>query len=253
MNFQENGIDVSRKIFETCGNPNLGRRRRSSSEVRSIPLSAAKKEIAYESLNFPSGKRKPNKKTEAVPTLERLIRDIKQKVKETRQFWNYLPIQYCNNDKIAPTSASEEPCWNGTHLGHYETPSVPTSVQRTSPVLHEQIYTLQVWTGKLQSAYQGQEVDLADDSEETLMGSGSGSGDDSDQRSSFEDDIEIDTSTERKITTSTTRHPFVQQTSSTTMPSLEKALASYLLPIVLVWFGGAITDLTSVITRPFMV
>lgn len=77
MNFQENGIDVSKKVFEGCGNPSLGRRRRSPSEVRSIPLSAAKKEIPFEPLNFASGKRKGNKKVEPVPTLERLIRDIK--------------------------------------------------------------------------------------------------------------------------------------------------------------------------------
>lgn len=172
-----------------------------------------------------------------------------QKVKDTRQFWYYLPIQFCNREEIAEPSTSEGACWNGTDIGPYEPATTTTTAPNASPILQEQIFNLQVWTGKLQSAHQGQEVDLADDSEENILGSGSGSGDNIDEeeevRSNFDTDLEVEVPTEKKPPSTTSPKPpeDTRTSSDASLPSLPRALASYLLPIVLVWFGGTITDL----------
>jgi glypican 4 len=48
------------------------------------------------------------------PVLDRLVKDIRQKVKEFKKFWSNLPYQACNNDEMmsAPPSSSAN-CWNG--------------------------------------------------------------------------------------------------------------------------------------------
>lgn len=90
---------------------------------------------------------------------------ILQKVKETRQFWIHLPYQFCNMENVTVQSSETDVCWNGTFA------SKPTQNHPPSPLVQEQSYMLQVMAGKLQSAYQGQDVDLADDEvEEPLAG-----------------------------------------------------------------------------------
>lgn len=152
-------------------------------------------------------------------------------------------MQYCNNDNI---TSSEGKCWNGTFSN--EDPNPPPRTVASPPLVQEQIYTLEVWIGKLQSAYQGQDVDLADDSEESLVdGSGSGSGDSLD---TSDNDLnvftEITTTTIQPPSTSTERTINIvppRTSSSAPLPSLSNALFQYILPIVFVCFGGAIADL----------
>lgn len=87
-------------------------------------------------------------------------------------------------------------------------------------------------------------------SEEVLAGSGSGSGDFSIETTEFEPKVRIKEDEEDFFTTqlspSSTRTPEVirpTSTASTTTMSLTRALIQYILPMVLVWFGGAITNL----------
>lgn len=172
-----------------------------------------------------------------------------QKVKETRQFWMHLPYQFCNLENVTVNSNPNESCWNGT-TDNFRASVKPNGL--TPPVIQEQLYTLQVMTGKLQGAYQGQDVDLADDdTEEPLEGSGSGSGDGFEEEHSSGDGGGYEVTYETPIVTqpptpSTTRPPDKTRktaASSADSISLVRALAHYLLPIVLVWFGGAISDL----------
>lgn len=142
-------------------------------------------------------------------------------------------------------SNPNETCWNGTHAYPKSTPaSVPLTIQ-------EELYGLQVMIGKLQGAYQGQDVDLADEEvEEPLEGSGSGSGDGYEDVASGNGDDEKEAVNVPVETAppppSTTRPPDKTRKTSSSggeSISLTRALVSYLLPIVMVWFGGAITDL----------
>jgi glypican 4 (K-glypican) len=44
--------------------------------------------------------------------LDKLVKEIRQKVKDTRKFWSNLPYTACNNDDFASAGNSDS-CWNG--------------------------------------------------------------------------------------------------------------------------------------------
>ncbi|KAJ8951824.1 hypothetical protein NQ318_019798, partial [Aromia moschata] len=261
MIFQENGKEVSQKIYAKCGKPTTLSRTRRRADYEEAARGNADADAKVEPMKM-HGKKKHKKVTEPVDNLtvlEKLIGDIKQKIKDTKQFWQHLPYQYCNGlssataTATAATNATDSPaaCWNGTAVGSYDAPTQKPPVGE-STVLSEQVYVVQGLTDTLRKAFQGQEVDLADDTEETLAGSGSGSGDG--------DDFEVDEGgptraddgggigfrEEEEATeppARTTRRPEVVRASAASSPTLQAALLRYLLPVVLVWFGGAITNL----------
>ena len=103
MNFQENSHDVSQRVFTGCGRPLLGRRRRRDS-----------KELDLESLNFDQDSMTEDRSSSAM-MLDKLVKEIKQKVRDSKQFWVYLPYQLCNDGLVVPPSNTKE-CWNGTHV-----------------------------------------------------------------------------------------------------------------------------------------
>jgi Glypican len=107
MNFQENGYQVSEKVFAGCGKPRLGKR---------TAVAADAKEIHYETLNFGKngggGRGRNQPMTELTP-LEKLINDTLYKVRDTKNFWALLPLQMCNNDTIAASPKQDNNCWNG--------------------------------------------------------------------------------------------------------------------------------------------
>lgn len=61
--------------------------------------------------------------TAAGTSLDRLARDLKEKVQPAKGFWRHLPHTLCNDDKISPSTAasldgdgqgkSDSDCWNG--------------------------------------------------------------------------------------------------------------------------------------------
>lgn len=104
MNFQESGADISQRVFSGCGKPLLGKRRRRRDN----------REIQLESLNF----NQAASSDDGHPTtamLEKLVKEIRQKIRDSKQFWIYLPYQMCNNGLVVPSSNTKE-CWNGTHV-----------------------------------------------------------------------------------------------------------------------------------------
>lgn len=44
--------------------------------------------------------------------LDKLVKEIRQKVKDTKKFWSNLPYTACNNDDFAPAGNNDN-CWNG--------------------------------------------------------------------------------------------------------------------------------------------
>lgn len=50
------------------------------------------------------------------PPLDRLIRDIRAKVKDSKKFWSNLPYQICNNEDIAASPSNDVNCWNGKEI-----------------------------------------------------------------------------------------------------------------------------------------
>lgn len=109
MNFQENSHDVSQRVFSGCGKPVLGKRRRRRRSRRS-----ENRDIDMESSDFDQyTTNEDGPATTAM--LDKLVKEIRQKIKDSRQFWLYLPYQRCNEGLIVPPSNTKE-CWNGTHV-----------------------------------------------------------------------------------------------------------------------------------------
>lgn len=150
MNFQENGEDVSNRVFQGCGRPMLGRKRRAATLKEALDKTkqkqtsddlqfeeedkddkakgdgrnarATNREINYETYKFKNdagternGRGNKNSKQQST-SLEKLIRDIRHVVKESKRIWSHLPYQICNSEEMADAPSNEENCWNGTAI-----------------------------------------------------------------------------------------------------------------------------------------
>lgn len=104
MNFQENSNDVSQRVYSGCGRPTLGRRRRRRGT----------REFDMESLNFDQDMNTEDHSVSAA-MLEKLVKEIRQRIRDSRQFWVYLPYMLCNEGLVVPPSNTKK-CWNGTHV-----------------------------------------------------------------------------------------------------------------------------------------
>lgn len=168
MNFQERNKEISGQVFQGCGRPILGKRKRSvdddfmffdgeeegdvavpvENRVRRNADPESNTEIRdFEPMRFSGenygntdggrgtnnganggggrggrnrGRGNKNRGMDydmaKEPTLDKLIKDIRQKVKDTKKFWANLPFQFCNHeDLVAPStsSGSHQLCWNG--------------------------------------------------------------------------------------------------------------------------------------------
>ncbi|XP_043526644.1 glypican-6 [Frieseomelitta varia] len=268
MNFQENSNDVSQRVFTGCGRPVLGRRRRRDN-----------RELELESLNFDQ----ETLTDDRAALLDKLVKETRQRVRDSRQFWVYLPYKLCNDGLVVPPSNTKE-CWNGTHVDKYIYPvSSNGEEQKLNPevrvtgtrptIVRDQIFALTTITNRLKSAYNGQDVDWIDTEDTEWNGSGSGSGDGTDQDpiTDDEDGFKEGSGYEPKSSppdvpkpSSPIDHPEVvpprvdveQKTSinsnnktssvdngaSRQKISLSRALTTYLVPIVVMWFGGCLTE-----------
>ncbi|XP_065360002.1 glypican-6 isoform X2 [Calliphora vicina] len=119
------------------------------------------------------------------PALDKLVKDIKQRVKDYKKFWSNLPHQICSNDDISTSTDADGMCWNGHTIDRYmhsvttehgsnpEFPGNPATTKQTSQVA-TQIHYLKTAISHLRNAYNGQEVEWSE--QEPYYGSGSGSG-----------------------------------------------------------------------------
>lgn len=85
MNFQENGYEISQKVFKGCGQPRLGKR--SASELNFDGVKFDRNAAASGSSGNGGGGGVHVRPTTAAGTsLDRLVRDIKQKVIGNEQY-----------------------------------------------------------------------------------------------------------------------------------------------------------------------
>uniref|UniRef100_A0A6I8R4L4 Glypican 6 n=1 Tax=Xenopus tropicalis TaxID=8364 RepID=A0A6I8R4L4_XENTR len=177
VNMQENSVQVSGKVFLGCGQPKsppLLRLSRSFSEnnnVRFHPYTAEERPT-----------------TAAITSLDRLVIEIKDKLKVSKKLWSSLPHAICKEVRITGENPNEDKCWNGQTRARYlpeimndglinqiNNPEVDVDITRPDTFIRQQIMALRVITNKLKNAYNGNDVNFQDTSEET-SGSGSGSG-----------------------------------------------------------------------------
>ncbi|CAI5652762.1 glypican-2 [Oreochromis niloticus] len=176
MHMQENSVSISSKVFQGCGNPR--------------PAPARSKRSPKES----GGNRRPfrtytpeEKPTTAAGTnLDRLVTELKERLRPMRGFWVSLPHTICNDEKMAADVTNEDRCWNGQTRGRYlpdvtgdglvsqiNNPEVEVDIARPDVRTRQLIMELRVVTNKLRHAMSGQDMDFMDSEE----GSGSGGGD----------------------------------------------------------------------------
>ncbi|XP_017956717.1 glypican-6 [Drosophila navojoa] len=120
------------------------------------------------------------------PILDKIVRDIRQRVKDYKKFWSNLPHSMCSNEDIATSSDVDGMCWNGHTIDRYmhsvttehgsnpEFNGNPASPRQTAQI-STQLFHLKNAISHLRNAYNGQDVDWSEQ-EEPYMGSGAGSG-----------------------------------------------------------------------------
>ncbi|XP_055639120.1 glypican-6 [Toxorhynchites rutilus septentrionalis] len=269
MNFQETGQDISNRVFQGCGKPALGRRRRDTGPLvkpkinenrpdptRGVPIKSpsfddsdlfifdeenfvgdkqitkrstpdsTSRELKYDPVQFSNGeiqftnsnnpptqhqaqnentsnnrnnKRKNNRKQSNEEEnnrepIDRLVKDIRQRVKDSKRFWSNLPYMICNNEEMAAPPSSDGSCWNGQTVDRYlqniasesdKNPEFPnrSTNTRQSAIVQQQLYVLRTAISQLRNAYNGHDVEWTDQ-EDNYYGSGSGGG------SGFDDEDE---------------------------------------------------------------
>ncbi|XP_046902670.1 glypican-6-like [Hypomesus transpacificus] len=175
MNMQDNSAQVSYRVFQGCGQPKpsgMGRSTRGVSDVfnaRFRPYSPEERPT-----------------TAAGTSLDRLVIDIKEKLKLYRKFWSSVPEAICQEDRVTAGDASDDQCWNGHTKGRYfpevlkdgltnqvNNPEVGVDITRPDTLIRQQIMALRVMTTKLKNAFNGNDIYFQDSSDE---GSGSASG-----------------------------------------------------------------------------
>ncbi|XP_002022291.2 glypican-4 [Drosophila persimilis] len=120
------------------------------------------------------------------PILDRIVRDIRQRVKEYKKFWSNLPHSICSNEDIAASSDVDVLCWNGHTIDRYmhsittehgsnpEFSGNPANTRQTAQ-MSSQLFHLKNAVSHLRNAYNGQDVEWSEQ-EEPYLGSGAGSG-----------------------------------------------------------------------------
>ncbi|KAM4702031.1 glypican-6 [Discoglossus pictus] len=181
------GFNNIQKVFIGCGQPKAVHSVRSS---RSFPDSYNLRFQPYNPDERPT--------TAAGTSLDRLrtiwrtmqhaVKEIKDQLKITKKFWSHLPHAICKEERMTAGLPNEEECWNGQTKARYlpeimsdglinqiNNPEVEVDITRPDTFIRQQIMALRVMTNKLKNAYNGNDVNFQDTSEET-SGSGSGSG-----------------------------------------------------------------------------
>uniref|UniRef100_A0AAY4E726 Glypican 2 n=1 Tax=Denticeps clupeoides TaxID=299321 RepID=A0AAY4E726_9TELE len=165
MHMQENSVATSTKVFQGCGNPRpaLARSRRSPKESRGN----------RRPFRIYSPEEKPT--TAAGTNLDRLVSDLKERLRPMKGFWISLPHTICNDDKMAADVTNEDRCWNGQTRGRYlpdvtgdglvsqiNNPEVEVDIARPDVRTRQLIMELRVATNRLRHAQAGQDTDFMD-------------------------------------------------------------------------------------------
>ncbi|KAL7021750.1 hypothetical protein ACKWTF_012006 [Chironomus riparius] len=214
--------------------------------------------------------------------LDKLVKEIRQKVKDTKKFWSNLPYTACNNDDFTP-SRDNDVCWNGVGINRYiPSKSNDTMPTRQSQIVAQQLFTLKTTINHLKNAYNGNDVEWPDNddgSEESGSGSGSGIDDEDDDDGSgiqiVDPESPVTFSTEtppsgtrpsnnnNNIDLNTNNNDMnfntIDETKEDSDPDIDETreaktstassswktkrlIFTYFLPIVMAWFGGSISN-----------
>ena len=104
-------------MFEACGKPKIDSKR----EARDINNNYEPNKFSHQHDSEPQPHQphqpyQPNPTTSSGGSMEKLIQDIKKKIKRTKGFWSKLPETLCSNQHVAGLTSDQDTkdCWNGS-------------------------------------------------------------------------------------------------------------------------------------------
>ncbi|KAI4897293.1 hypothetical protein NFI96_024653 [Prochilodus magdalenae] len=171
MNMQENSMQVSQKVFQGCGQPKPTFRSRRSTKDSGFP-----------------GRFRPyspdaRPTTAAGTNMDRLVTDVKKKLKHAKKFWSTLPETVCVGERVA----QGDDCWNGTAKSRYDSvvmgnglanqvsnPHVEVDISKPDVVIRRQIAVLKEMTSWLKAAHSGNDITFDNEEDGSAEESGSG-------------------------------------------------------------------------------
>ena len=107
------------QVFQGCGQPQMSRNKRSASSQPSQGSSSRSSRGPYE-YDWKFSQKPYVRPTTAYGTsLDRLVRDIRQKVVVSKDFWKSMSHSVCNG--IAAPLVDVTNCWNGLGKSRYST------------------------------------------------------------------------------------------------------------------------------------
>ncbi|XP_043926038.1 glypican-1 [Protopterus annectens] len=168
---EENKDHFTSKVFQGCGNLKVTAKGSGNDDKKKRG-----KQHNEEKFASPSGLQ-----------LEKLVSDVKVKLRDIKDYWVALPNALCN-ERIAATPSNEDKCWNGMTKSRYlpevmgdglanqiNNPEVEVDITKPDSLIRQQILQLKIMTNRLKNAYNGNDVDFQDASDD-ISGSGSGDG-----------------------------------------------------------------------------
>ncbi|XP_041030325.1 glypican-1-like [Carcharodon carcharias] len=168
---QDNRAHISSKVLQGCGSLKSVSKRSAEDDPkkRGKPYPVEEKPVSLVTL-----------------PMDRLVTEVKMKLRDIKELWVMLPSALCS-EKMTAGSANEDRCWNGQSRGRYlpevmadglanqiNNPEVEVDITKPDMTIRQQIMQLRIMTNRLRNAYNGNDVDFQDTSDDS---SGSGSGD----------------------------------------------------------------------------
>uniref|UniRef100_A0A3P8WBY7 Glypican-1 n=1 Tax=Cynoglossus semilaevis TaxID=244447 RepID=A0A3P8WBY7_CYNSE len=170
LTMMENIQTINSKLFQACGSLREG----GTSSNTGVDESMKRGRVTVEDrLESTSGK------------IDKLVSDVTSRLREMQSYWVSLPQLLCS-DRIATGTGAEDKCWNGISRARYlpevmgdglasqiNNPEVEIDITKPDMTIRQQIMQLKIMTHRLKNAYNGQDVDFQDTSDD-VSGSGSG-------------------------------------------------------------------------------
>ncbi|XP_072254985.1 glypican-2 [Pyxicephalus adspersus] len=173
MTLQEESVQLTAQIFQSCGTPPPARTRRSP------PEDAKRKFRVY------SNDEKPT--SAAGTNIDRLVSEVVSKLRPLRGLWKLLPLSLCSDTRVSAGLSNQDKCWNGQSRGRYlpqvtgdgvvnqiNNPEVELPMSPLDPRTRQLGIQLRVVRSKLRAAYSGRDSDTQDAFDEGSGGSGGG-------------------------------------------------------------------------------
>ncbi|XP_073407760.1 glypican-2 [Dendrobates tinctorius] len=171
MTVQEESVQLTAQIFQSCGTPRPSRTKRSPQQE------------PRRTFHVYSNEEKPT--SAAGTNIDRLVSDVVSKLRQLRGLWKLLPLSLCSDHRVSAGLSNQDRCWNGQTRGRYlpqvtgdgvvnqiNNPEVELPMSPPDPRTRQLGLQLRVVRSKLRAAYSGKDSETQEPYDEGSGGSG---------------------------------------------------------------------------------